>query len=388
MNRRDGRRPNDTAELDRIADMMRARIFDLVRGPWGLSHGYQDGHDWVCCNPLRADHKPGSFRISLSGPLQGLVIDFAGEAFPGAGRQSVSPLSFHLALCHPGDRRGGINWIKDWLGLSGKDPVALQATHQAVQQYTSRPDQSAEAVARRRKMAKAIFLKAGSIVGSPGEAYLAGRGIHLDRLGYPVNALRFEPHLYCSELGTWDNPEAHVPGIVMPINAMNGDLVGIHRIWIAEVEPGQWIKHPGIRKAKKALAPYAGGVIRLWNGLRVDETTGEIRYGQDFRLAKGPLRVHVAEGPETALSVAMGCPEERVHCAVSVSNLAGLAYPDKVTDIVLWRDADPPGSAAAIKFQRAVNNMVRQGKRVYVADVSTVAPGAKDANDVLNGKLS
>ena len=373
-----------SAELDRIVDMMRARILDLIRGPWGLTHGYQDGHDWVCCNPLRGDRRPGSFRIVLSGPLQGMVTDFSGEAIPGTGRQSVSPLTWHTHLCHQGDSGAAVSWAKDWLGLSGRDPAALRLSHTALQRFDDRPIQGDEAVAKRRKAAKAIYLKAGPILNTPGEAYFAARGIDLSRLAWPVSALHFEPRLYCAELGPWDNDSAHVPGIVMPINAMGGEMVGIHRIWIAE-QDGRWVKRPGLKKAKKALGAYAGGVVRLWNGTRVLERTGEVVYGRDLARAGGGLRVHVAEGPETALSVVMALPDERIHCAVSLSNLAGLAYPDTVAEVVLWREADPAGSPAATKFERAVANMLRQGKRVLIADVASIAPGVKDANDLIRG---
>lgn len=375
------RRTADTAALDRIADRMRARIGEMI-GVWGLRGGYRDGHDWVCLNPTRADRRPGSFRIALSGPLQGLVTDFAGEAFPGAGRQSVSPLSFHIRLMHNGDKRAGVEWAKDWLGLSGRDPAALQVTHRALRDFDERPVQDMETVERRRKFAKRIYLSARPLTPDcPAWLYLAGRGLDPGRLGFPVSALRFEPRLYCSALGPVTDDAAFLPGVVMPITGMKGEYLGTHRIWIEEVG-GRWVKSPRLKEAKKALAPYAGGVIRLWNGTRVIERTGEVVYGRDFARADGPLRVHLTEGPEDGLAVALACSEERVHVAVSVNNMGGLAYPDKVAEVVLWRQADPPGSQGAASFGRACANFHAQGKIVRVADVAAVVPGVKDPAEV------
>lgn len=362
----------DPGELDRIVDMLRARIVELVRGIWDLRDGHQEGNDWVCRNPLRADHSARSFRIALRGPLQGLVKDFAG-GFGRSGKETMSPLTFHAELCHGGDIGPAIKWAKAWLGLDGTDVASLRITRQAVEAYQARPIQNEEQVAARRRLAQAVYLEGQPILGTPGWHYFKDRGLDLSRLGGPWGALRFNPGCYCGEL------KRKLPAVVMPINAMDGGFLGVHRIWIDQTRDGRWVKYPALGKnAKKAFGAYAGGVIRLWNGQRVLARTGEVVYGRDFASEKGPLRIHMTEGPEDAVAVALACPDERVHCAVSVSNWQGIAYPDKVTEVVLWRQADPPSSPAAKSFFKVLQNQYAQGKTVKIADIASVMPGVKD----------
>ncbi len=366
---------HDRGETERIVDMMRGRIRELVR-VWRLGDGYCDGHDWVCLNPLRGDRHPGSFRVALSGPFQGMVTDFCGEAYPGAGRQSVSPLNWHIQLMHQGNARDGIQWVKDWLGLTGRDPAALKVSHRALQDFDGRPVQDNEQLKNRRKLAQSVYLKGVPILGTPGWEYFKGRGLDLELLPGPIGALRFNPACFCGEL------RRELPAIVMPIVAQDGAFLGVHRIWIDRRPDGRWVKHPGLKKAKKAFGAYAGGVIRLWNGQRVLERTGEIVYGRDFASEKGPMRVHMCEGPEDGVGIALACPDERVHVAVSVSNWSGIAYPDKVETVVLWRDGDAAGSGGDKGFQRVLANQHAQGKTVLVADIASVMPGVKDPTEV------
>ena len=238
----------DPRELDRIADMMRSRIHELI-AIWQLRNGYRDGHDWICCNPLRDDRKAGSFRIVLSGPLQGMVTDFAGEVVPGTGKKSVSPLTFHIARMHDGDKKAAVDWVKDWLGLTGRNPTALRVTQTALNDFDKRPLEDAEAIAKKRRLAQRIFLKARPILGTPGWDYFKGRGIDLGRLPALPNCLRFEERCYCGET------QLEHPAIVMPINSMTGEFWGCHRIWIEQIN-GVWRKSRLMQKAKRALGAY------------------------------------------------------------------------------------------------------------------------------------
>ena len=368
------RRPQDSSELDRIAEMMRARIGELVHGVWGLAPGWREGHDWVSRNPLRSDDAAKSFRVTLTGPLQGLVKDFAG-GFGKSGKESMSPLTFHAELMHHGEMGPAVQWAKAWLGLDGSNPDSLRLTHRAKADYDARPVQDEEQVAKRRKLAQSVFLKGVPLRGTPGWEYFKARGLDLAKLPSPCNALRFNAACYCGEV------RRELPAVVMAINAMDGAFYGVHRIWIDEIK-GRWIKHPGLKSPKKAFGAYAGGVIRLWSGTRVLERTGEVVYGRDFAAEKGPMRVHLTEGVEDGLAVALACSEERIHVAVSLSNMGGLAYPAKVDEVVLWKQADAIDSAAARAFDKVLRNQHAQGKRVMIADVASVIPGVKDPAEV------
>jgi len=376
----------DSINLDRLADVFRARIQELIYGVWRLQ-GHRDGNNFVCRNPLRADRNAGSFRIAVAGRLQGLVTDFAGEVIPGTGKMSVSALSFHVALMHAGDKAAGVRWGKDWAGFTGRAPDSLKRSREALEAFDNRPQESDEDIAKKRKRSLRIYLdKTVPWLGTPAQEYYAGRGIDLSRLPYMPGAPRFKERCFCGELGKPGTDDAaYLPAIVLPYVAMDGTHLAVHRTYLERTADGRWVKNSTIRKAKRSYGAYAGGFIPLWNGTRALKRTGEIVYGQSLGKAEGPIRVHLVEGPEDGWSVATAYPDERVHAAGSVSNMGGLAYPEKVTEIVIWRQADPPGSAADQQIRRAIANFKAQGKRVMVADVTTVAPGAKDANDVLRG---
>lgn len=369
-------RPRDPAELDRIADMMRARIGELVRGVWDLTPGWREGHDWVCKNPLRADREAKSFRVCLSGPYAGMVKDFAGP-FGRSGRDTMSALTFHAELMHGGEMGPAVKWAKAWLGLDGTDPEALRTTHRALQAFDDRADADPEEVERKRGRAKAIFLNAmPSIADTPAEAYLRGRGIDIRRLDFPVRSLRFVPELYNKE------SDRKWPAMVAAIVAMNGDFLGVHRTWLEIHADGRVTKAP-LKEAKLSFGPYKGGVIRLWNGTRADPRTGEILYGRPLGELREPCSVDVTEGIEDGMSVVMACPDARVMAGVSLSNMVGLAFPEVVGRVHLWRQNDKTDSAAARQFKRVVENQHSQGKEVCVVSI----PDAwKDPNEVLQGR--
>ncbi|MBC7906907.1 MAG: toprim domain-containing protein [Rhodospirillaceae bacterium] len=382
------RQQGDSINLDRLADVFRARIGEIVYGVWRLQ-GFRDGNDFVCPNPLRADRSSGSFRIGLQGKYQGMVTDFAGEAVPGSGKQSVSALSFHIALMHGDNKGAAIAWGKDWAGLTGKAPDSLRRSHEALSKFDDRAQENAEDIKKKRTRAHRIYIdKTAPWMGSPAEDYYRGRGIDLTRLPFMAGAPKFKERCFCGELGKPGTDDgAYLPAIILPYNAMDGSFWAVHRTYLERTTDGRWIKHSGLKKAKTSYAPYAGGVIPLWAGTRALKRTGEVAYGQSMGKAEGPIRVHLTEGPEDGWSVALAYPHERVNVAGSVSNMGGLAYPEKVTEVVIWKQADPPGSPADRAFRQAVLNLKNQGKKVMVADVTTVMPGVKDANDVLKGAM-
>ena len=371
--------PKDRAELDQIVAMLRARIFDLVRGPWDLRDGWREGHDWVCRNPLRGDHTAKSFRVTLGGPYQGMVKDFAGPFI--AGKDTVSPMTFHAHLMHNGDMGAAVKWAKAWLGLDGCSPDALRSSHKALQAFDDRSDADPALVDKKRRRAKAIYLSGqADITGTPVDEYLEGRGIDLRRLDFPLRCLRFHPRLYCAELGPHDDERAYLPAMVAPISGMDGAMLGVHRTWLERTPAGKWIKRTGLKNAKKTFGPYQGGVIRLWNGARIDPKTGEFLYGRALGEVKEPCEIDITEGIEDGLSVVMACPDARVCAGVSLSNMVGLAFPEIVTGVRFWKQNDAADSAAARQFERAVDNTWRQGKAVRIVEIPTEW---KDPNEVL-----
>ncbi len=99
-------------------------------------------------------------------------------------------------------------------------------------------------------------------------------------------------------------------------------------------------------------------------------------------MAKAPAgeTAVIAEGIETALSVAIACPDLRVLAAVSLANMCRLALPPAITCVVLAADNDAGNEKAQAALQRAIDHFAGEGRTVKVALPET--PGA-DWNDVL-----
>lgn len=349
--------------VDQIVDMMRARIEELVSDQWQLRDGYRENNDWVTRNPLRADRKPGSFRIALKGNYRGMVKDFAGGG-------TWTPLSFTAALMFRGDNSEALRWARAWLGLDGCDPAAFQQTRAAVQAVAEEPDD--DAGAKWRGTAHRRYLEAQErIVDTPVDGYLLGRGLDVRRLSFPLRALRFHPALHNTESGrAW-------PAMVASINdTLTGAFLGLHRTWL-EIRPDGSVGKAPLGEPKKTLGGYRGGTIRLWSGIRVDAGTGEIRKQRKFAGEKAGVWVDLTEGIEDGLSVAIAMEELRVHVGVSASNMQAIRWPDQVEGVTLWAQNDAPGSPAALGLPRIVEGYAGQGKRVRVC---RPPEGYKDAN--------
>jgi len=88
--------------------------------------------------------------------------------------------------------------------------------------------------------------------------------------------------------------------------------------------------------------------------------------------------VVIGEGIETCLSVVIACPDMRVLCAVSLSNLGAVSLPPNVKRVILLSDNDAKITARHM-FQNAINSHIDAGREVFVARPD---PGG-DFNDMI-----
>jgi phage/plasmid primase-like uncharacterized protein len=189
---------------------------------------------------------------------------------------------------------------------------------------------------KRAAQAKRLWLEAQPIAGTLAETYLRGRGITA-----PLPAtLRFNPEC-------WHGPTARrLPAMV----------AAVHRTWLradglgkAEIDP-----------PKAMLGAVSGGAVRLADGL-------------------GPLVV--AEGIETALSLASGLlrTPATVWAALSTSGIRGLHLPPTASRMTIAPDGDAPGREAA--------NALAERAHALGWQVSLLpAPDGRDWNDILTKK--
>lgn len=185
----------------------------------------------------------------------------------------------------------------------------------------------------------------------------------LAELGRVPRALRYHPALWCSEAG------AALPAMVGAIMSLEGELQGVHRIWL---EPGPsagtWRK-AALRSPKKALGSVTGGCIPIWRG----SAATPLREAPDASTAV------LCEGIEDALAVALLAPELRVLAVVSLANMASVMLPASIATVILAADNDAPGSPAALALQRAVDIHTAVGRDVRIAR----SPSGKDFADAL-----
>lgn len=250
------------------------------------------GRYGLCRCPAHADRDP-SLSVSEGGNGGLLLHCFAGCTFHGV----ASALR-------------GMGLLEGTGRTFAPDPVA-------------EAQRRAEEVAEREKrigQARRLWAEAGPVGGTLAERYLRARGIR----GALPPSLRFHAE-------TWHGPTARrLPAMVAAVTLETvAEPVAVHRTFLAE--PGR--KADLGDDAKLMLGPVAGGAVRLSRGA-------------------GP--VVVAEGIETALSLADALADlaPRVWAGLSTSGVAGLLLPSKPCDLAIAPDGDDAGRAAAETLAR------------------------------------
>ena len=194
---------------------------------------------------------------------------------------------------------------------------------------TFTPDPMAEAQRRAEEererekrigQARRLWAEAQPVGGTLAERYLRARAIR----GPLPPSLRFHAE-------TWHGPTARpYPAMVAAVTLETvAEPVAVHRTFLAE--PGR--KADLGDQAKLSLGPVAGSAVRLSGGA-------------------GP--VVVAEGIETALSLADGLAalSPRVWAGLSASGVAGLVLPYTPGDLAIAPDGDKAGRMAAEALAR------------------------------------
>jgi hypothetical protein len=218
---------------------------------------------------------------------------------------------------------------------------------------TLTPDPAAEAAFRaeekaalekRARQARAAWKETQPITGTVAEAYLRGRGI---ACALPPT-LRFHP-------ACWHATAKRFPALVALVEG--GDGFAVHRTYLRPGGGGKADAEP----ARAMLGPTAGGAVRLTDG---------------------PGRLVVAEGIETALSLASGllAGPARIWAALSTSGMTGLRLPDIPSRLTVAPDGDKAGHGAALAL---ADRAARDGWAVSIL----TPPPVGDFNDLLRGEV-
>jgi hypothetical protein len=342
--------PEGAAALNR---MLSARAPDLVAQL--LPAGHREGHEWV--HPtLTGGSSKRALSVHLTGAKAGLWGDFASG-------ETGDALDLVATLVCAGSIIDAMAWARRFLGLCD-GPVP--AERRRVVSAPADPDTMRHEEAASRKAAIAMFLRgAKGLADAPVAAYLAGRGIDLAELARQPASLRFHPEVWNRET------DRRLPAMLAAVTDDKGEMVAVHRTWLARDHDGRWVKAP-LTEPKKSLGRLGGGSIRLWRG-----ASGK-------RLADAPAgeTVAIGEGIETALSVVMACPELRVLSAVSLANMASIVLPPAIATVILLKDEDGDNLATKKGLERAIDHFLRDGRIVKIAR----PPVGKDFNDTLQAE--
>jgi hypothetical protein len=211
--------------------------------------------------------------------------------------------------------------------------------------FAKRAAEAKVQAARRAEAAHQLWSETQPIDGTPAEAYLRGRGISC-----PLpDRLRFHPQC-------WHGPSAtRYPAMVALVEG--GEGFAVHRTYLRADGTGK----AGLAGGDKLmLGATAGGAVRL---------------------SGGPMRLTVAEGIESALSLLCGLLAGPVTlwASLSTSGMRALRLPDQIGQLVIAADGDRPGREAA--------NVLANRAHALGWRVSLIDPGeGADFNDILTGK--
>ena len=201
-----------------------------------------------------------------------------------------------------------------------------------------------ESVAERVARARRLWAACRPLAGTPAEAYLRARAIARSR--FP--ALRFHPRLHYRD----DAGFRRFPALVAAVTEPGGYVTGVHRTWLDPHRP-----------AKAPLAAARKTMGRVY-GLAV-------RFG---RPADGASLL-VGEGLETVLSLLTAVPALAGAAALAAGSLGAFSVPPGVSRLLIARDGDPEGEAAAERLaMRCAETSI---------DATVLVPERGDFNDDL-----
>lgn len=196
---------------------------------------------------------------------------------------------------------------------------------------------------KRAMQANRLWGKTQPIAGTIAETYLRNRAITCE----VPNTLRFHPEC-------WHATAKRLPALVALIEG--GEGFAVHRTYLRADGSGK----ADIEPAKLMLGAVAGGAVRLTEG-------------------PGPLVV--AEGIETALSLASGLLRQpaTVWAALSTSGIRGLRLPEQPGRLTIAPDGDTAGREAA-------NALAARAHALGWEVLLLPAPDGRDWNDILTMK--
>jgi hypothetical protein len=363
-------------DIDTIKDMLKARIVEVCHRC--LPRGRRDGNEWVAHNPfVDEQRKTPALKVALTGN-KGAWKDYRHPTDKG---DVLKLIEFTQSLA---SFKEVVTWAKDFLGLEQMTPKQREALrHEAVMRKQRDEEEDRKRRQRKLEQAMALWQEADGPGENPGAeahamGYFASRGCDPRNLLHPS----FRTFRFSSATEWWKGaefqhanggqrkvkPGPQYPAIHSAMRAANGALTCCH---VTYLDPVLRAKAP-VAPPKLMRGEALGSVIEVARGPSE----------QDFWMCAvaGPLII--AEGIETALSLALAVPEARVWAAGSLAGLG--ACPVQlpcVGEIALARDNNE-GNAQAQKALRQAVLKLEEADKPLVVMASHVGD---DFNDLTQG---
>jgi len=161
-----------------------------------------------------------------------------------------------------------------------------------------------------------------------------------------------------------------VPALIAPIRDKEGEITGITRIFLN-------------RDGSKITDTYINSVGKIEKV--TDKASLGVSKDGAVVVQQGDLNtiLWVAEGIETALSVASIIPNQTVVASLSVNQFKNVPVGIEVQKIVILADRDEKGSNTIQSMTKAIDYHLSQGKRVFIAIPPDMGLKKCDFNDLI-----
>ncbi len=298
----------------------------------------KQGHTW------RYGSNKGSLVVTVQGAKQGLWRDFqcdVGGDMLGLIQHVLEIKDFKVVLQEATRFLGSDSLYR--ISDSKKSMVSPIKNHD-----------SDEYAKQKIQKAQTIYRGTQPIVGTIAERYLREhRGI--------LGELEDKTFRYHPALKNWMTGSIH-PALVVIARDRNDQVCGLQAIFL------------DTKTAKKSY--QLGSYVKLSRGL--------IGEGAIVHAGKPNNKIALAEGPETALSIAEAQPDWTVYVTFGVSNFAKVRLPENTQNILICADNDGHDSTTSKSITKSAEQLAKRGVDVWVAEPQKPEHKTKwDFNDAL-----
>ena len=297
--------------------------------------------------------KKGSFSVVLRGTQAGAWSDFE------TGEKGKDLISLYKTI-YSVDFKQAIEELAKDCGLRKEGTKSNKVSDQRLREDKLK-NQKLEKAFQQEKIthAKKIYDKGFSIKATLAETYLRRyRGI---KAKLPED-FRFSPGI--------PHPDTRelTPALIVPIRDKEQSIIGIVRIFLNK--EGDKLNGQILDAKNNTIAITSKANLGLMKGGAVHIQSGII-----------PGTLWVAEGVETALSIAKARPNAAVLASLSVSQLKGIPVGPEIQKVIICADNDGPEFRTKKAVLSAVEHHLSNGRRVFIA--MPYSPQKCDFNDLL-----